>query len=488
MKILRNCVIFIIICFQFVSAQNSVQDALVVFKNNSAFFNASISFCAIDLSNGTTIAELNPNLSLSPASITKLFSTATAFEVLGSDYKPSTRFYIEGELDSNGILNGNLWIRGGGDASVGSKYFNQDGNETDFLKLWCDTLKHLGIKSITGSVIGDASEFGYSGVPDGWNWSDMGNYYGAGPSGLVLYDNMIRYTFKTGNFVGAKTELLSIFPEIPNFQFHNYITSSKKGGDNSFIFGAPYSLDRFGNGTLPLNSRAFIVKGSMPDPEYQLAYEFEKKLIENGIMVGMGIKTARQIDSSKPNIRYLNGYKLIYEYFGESVLSIASHTNMKSVNLFAEELLCLSGYKLSGYGNTESSLKQLERFWNKRIDFTGLYLKDGSGLSRSNAISARHFCSLLQEMYKSKNYTDFLSTLPLAGCSGTLSGVCKNQLGHGKIKAKSGTMNRVKSYSGYVDSDSGKKIAFAIIVNNFNCSSSMVVDQMEKIFNAMAVY
>ena len=206
MKILRNCVIFIIICFQFVSAQNSVQDALVVFKNNSAFFNASISFCAIDLSNGTTIAELNPNLSLSPASITKLFSTATAFEVLGSDYKPSTRFYIEGELDSNGILNGNLWIRGGGDASVGSKYFNQDGNETDFLKLWCDTLKHLGIKSITGSVIGDASEFGYSGVPDGWNWSDMGNYYGAGPSGLVLYDNMIRYTFKTGNFVGAKTE------------------------------------------------------------------------------------------------------------------------------------------------------------------------------------------------------------------------------------------------------------------------------------------
>ena len=161
---------------------------------------------------------------------------------------------------------------------------------------------------------------------------------------------------------------------------------------------------------------------------------------------------------------------------------------MKSVNLFAEELLCLSGYKLSGYGSTESSLKQLERFWNKRIDFTGLYLKDGSGLSRSNAISSKHFCNLLQEMYTSKNYTDFLSTLPLAGCSGTLSGVCKNQLGHGKIKAKSGTMNRVKSYSGYVDSASGKKIAFAIIVNNFNCTSSVVIDQMEKIFNAMAVY
>ena len=72
--------------------------------------------------------------------------------------------------------------------------------------------------------------------------------------------------------------------------------------------------------------------------------------------------------------------------------------------------------------------------------------------------------------------------------SGTLTSVCKNQLGHGKIRAKSGSMNRIKSYAGYIDSTSGKKIAFAIIVNNFNCSASMVVDQMEKIFNAMSTY
>jgi D-alanyl-D-alanine carboxypeptidase/D-alanyl-D-alanine-endopeptidase (penicillin-binding protein 4) len=316
----------------------------------------------------------------------------------------------------------------------------------------------------------------------------MGNYYGAGPSGLVLYDNMVRYTFKTGNYVGSKTELLSIFPTVPNFQFHNYITSSKKVGDNSFIFGAPYSLDRFGNGTLPINSKAFVVKGSMPDPEFQMAYEFEKILIENGINVENGIKTARQMDVNKEFVRYRDNFQLIYTHFGQSVLSIASYTNMKSVNLFAEELLCLTGYNSNGYGSTENSLKQLEKFWSKRLNFTGLYIKDGSGLSRSNAISSRHFCDLLQEMYKSPNYSDFLSTLPLAGCSGTLSGICKNQLGHGKIKAKSGTMNRVKAYSGYVDSDTGKKIAFAIIVNNFNSSSSNVVDQMEKIFNVMAIY
>jgi len=457
-KILSSFLIFALSSIHFLTAQNPLQEAVDNFKNNSIFNNASISFCAIDLSTGSMIAEYNPNLSLSPASIVKLFSTATAFEVLGSDYKPSTRIYIDGKIDSNGVLQGNLWIRGGGDPTLGSKYFNEEGKESQFLKIWCDTLKQLGIKNIAGSIVSDASQFGYTGIPEGWNWSDMGNYYGAGPSGLVIYDNMVKYTFKTGSYVGAKTELLSIFPSVPNFQFHNYITTSKKDGDNSFIFGAPYSLDRFGNGTLPLNSKAFVVKGSMPDPEFQIAYEFEKLLKENGITTEKGIKTARQMDVNKEYIRYRDDFELIYTHFGQSVLSIATHTNMKSVNLFAEELLCLSG------------------------------IKDGSGLSRSNAISARHFCDLLQEMYKSSNYADFLSTLPLAGCSGTLSDVCKNQLGHGRIKAKSGTLNRVKAYSGYVDSESGKKIAFAIIVNNFNSSSSVVVDQMEKIFNVMATY
>jgi len=487
-KIVSSFVILTLISIHFVFGQNSVQDAVTNFKNNTSFLNASISFCAIEIEKDSVIAEHNSNLSLPPASITKLFSTATAFEILGPNYTPSTRIYLEGKIDSNGILQGNIWVRGGGDASLGSKYFSEMGTENNFLKNWADTLSKIGLKGLNGRIIADASEFGYAGIPDGWNWSDMGNYYGAGPSGLVLYDNLIQYTFKTGTFSGAKTELISIFPSIPNFQFHNYITSSKVKSDNSFVFGAPYSLDRFATGTLPINKNAFIVKGSMPDPEFQLAYEFQKILTENGIISQKEAIGARQLDTVKVSMRYTNNFQLVYTQNGASILSIATHTNMKSVNLFAEELLCLTGYKINNDGSTDNSITQLEKYWGPKFDLTGMYLKDGSGLSRSNAISAKHFCNLLVEMTKSPNYTAFLSTLPMAGCSGTLSGVCKNQLGHGKIRAKSGTMNRVKSYSGYVDSTSGKKIAFTIIINNFNCSSNEVVNEMEKIFNAMSTY
>ena len=160
---------------------------------------------------------------------------------------------------------------------------------------------------------------------------------------------------------------------------------------------------------------------------------------------------------------------------------------MKSINLFAEHLLCLSGYQVNNDGSLENSLTQIEKYWKTRMNFNGLYLKDGSGLSRSNAISAKHFSCLLVEMTKSNHFNDFLSTLPVAGVSGTLSSVCKNQPGEGRVKAKSGTINRIKSYSGYVESKSGQLIAFGFIVNNYNCSASQVVDLMERVFNVMAL-
>jgi D-alanyl-D-alanine carboxypeptidase/D-alanyl-D-alanine-endopeptidase (penicillin-binding protein 4) len=91
-------------------------------------------------------------------------------------------------------------------------------------------------------------------------------------------------------------------------------------------------------------------------------------------------------------------------------------------------------------------------------------------------------------MTKSMHYKTFYGTLPVAGVSGTLSTVCKNQAGEGRVHAKSGTMNRIKSYAGYVETKSGKTIAFALIINNFNCSSEVTVERMERVFNVIANY
>lgn len=467
-------------------SQNSVQLAVDAFAADPVFANASIGFLAIDVETGEVIASKNPSTCLSPASTVKLFSTATAFQVLGADYAPKTRIYTDGTVDANGVLKGNLWIRGGGDVSIGSRYYNGDGLEDTLLKIWADTLYKMGIKEIHGSIIADASEFGYQGAPDGWSWSDMGNYYGAGPSGLPIYDNMLRYVFQTGT-TGTKSTLLQTIPSIPGFQFHNYI-SAGGSGDNSYIYGAPYSLDRFGTGTLEARSNRIVVRGSLPDPEWQFAVELMRVMNAKGMIVTDSVKTARQMAWQSPTVRY-GSMKLVLEHKGKTVGSIAWWTNMKSVNLFAEELLCWVGYGAYGNGSTDSGINKLESYWTGKIPVSGMFIKDGSGLSRGNAISPRHFCDLLQYMAKnSKHFTAFLGTLPVAGVSGTLSSVCKNQAAEGKIRAKSGTMNRIKSYCGYADTKGGKRLAFAFIANNYNCTSNAVVDRMEKVFNAMAIY
>ncbi|MES2557832.1 MAG: D-alanyl-D-alanine carboxypeptidase/D-alanyl-D-alanine-endopeptidase [Bacteroidota bacterium] len=466
-------------------SQNSVQSAVDVFAGDPVFANASVGFLAIDVATGDVIASKNPATCLSPASTVKLFSTATAFQVLGSDYAPKTRIYIDGTIDSKGTVNGNLWIRGGGDVTIGSRYYNAEGIEDTLLKIWADTLMKMGIKQINGAIIADASEFGYQGVPDGWSWSDMGNYYGAGPSGLPIYDNMLRYVFQTGA-TGSKTTLKETIPTIPGFSFHNYI-SSGGSGDNSYIYGAPYSLDRFGTGTLEAKTSRIVVKGSLPDPEWQFAQEFSRILKGRGVVIRDSVNTARQMAWVSPAVRYAP-MKMLFEHKGKTVGSVAWWTNMKSVNLFAEELLCWVGYSAYGTGSTDNGVTKLENYWTGKIPVSGMFIKDGSGLSRGNAISPQHFCDLLKFMATSKNFDVFYGTLPVAGISGTLSSVCKNQAAEGKVHAKSGTMNRIKSYCGYVETKGGKRLAFAFIANNYNCTSNAVVDRMEKVFNAMALY
>jgi D-alanyl-D-alanine carboxypeptidase/D-alanyl-D-alanine-endopeptidase (penicillin-binding protein 4) len=209
-------------------------------------------------------------------------------------------------------------------------------------------------------------------------------------------------------------------------------------------------------------------------------------LLKKEIYVVQKPKSYRLIDVELPNS--YEKFNLLFSQSSKTVKEIAFWTNFKSVNLFAEGLLNQLGYTKQGNGSTESSLKVLTEFWEQKIDLSGMILKDGSGLSRSNAISANHFCQLLNYMYKSNNFVDFKETLPVAGKSGTISSLCKGQMGEGRIFAKSGTISNVKAYAGYVYSKSGKKFAFSISVNNYNGSSADLQNKIEKVLNAIATY
>lgn len=489
-RLLTNAFIFSI----FIAKQGICQDSISPLEfaknhlvNDPYLKHASLAVCVVDLKTKEKVVAHNEKIALPPASTVKLFATASAFEMLGPNFKPKTKIYLDQKLTTEGTLTGNLWIRGGGDISLGSRYYNEDGKEDAFLKKWADTLYQMGLRKITGSVIGDGSEFGYQGVPDGWNWADMGNYYGAGPAGLALYDNLLRFYLQVGSKVGSPATLLRIFPEIKALNFKSYIEAANTRWDNSYIYGAPFSYDRFGTGYLPKKSASFMVKGTLPDPELQFAQELVRILKERGIAVEGEAKGVRLMNLGSAGARFASKI-LFFEHEGRSVNSIAWWTNKSSVNVFAETLVCWIAKEKAGFGDTKSGVYLMERFWSTRINDQGLNLKDGSGLSRSNAITAENFCSLLEYMNNSKNAELFKETLAVTGESGTLSKVCYGQTAHGRIKAKSGTMNKIKAYAGYVETTSGKNLAFSLIANNYGCTNDGMVERFEKFMNAMAKY
>lgn len=486
MKLLVQIIFILFLTLSGIS-QNSIERTFEKIRKEKVLENASFSFRVFDLDADSAIAEFNPKNSLVPASTMKIVTTGAALVRLGSYKRFKTRLQYDGYIDSNGVLHGNIFIKGGGDPTLGSKYFTKKENlPTNFMKQWVTEIKKLGIDSITGRVIGDASHFSSDMVPSSWLWGDIGNYYGAGPCGLSIYDNLTTLTFRSGPNAGDSTFIECVTPFSPYQKFENRVKAANSRKDNAYVYSAPYSNYRLIKGSIPKGREEFNVKASMMDPAFQTAFDLEYFMLLGGIKVGKNASTKRLILLKGDTVSSIR--KDFFTHNSPSVGRIAYYTNHISVNLFAEHLLNEMGVKQYGDGSNYSGSLAVKNFWSRRIDAKGMYVSDGSGMSRMNAISAYHLTSILRYMKKSKNYKSFYSSLPIAGKSGTMRRIGRKTYASGRLRAKSGTMTRVKSYAGYVKSKSGKNLAFAVIVNNYNCYTSTMTKKLEKIMVSIANY
>ncbi len=480
--------LFFILSLSFVfslKAQNAKDVRLAIKKMaiDEDLKNASISFYALDVDSNKIIASLGSNKSLVPASTMKLVTTATALEMLGGGRRFSTYVKYSGEIDTNCVLNGNIYIVGGGDPCLGSVRFSKYyGN---FIKQWANQIIQLGIDSINGRVIGDASIFSEQMIPSTWVWGDLGNYYGAGPCGLSIYENKFNLELQSGKR-GDSTKITCVYPYIPNLKFTNQVKSMITRKDLSYIFGAPYQENRIILGGIPINKENFRVGGAIPDPAYLTAFELDMELRTLGIKLRNPSTTLRKVKFEKGAVSKPKR-KMITTTRSPKLTSIIKLTNMHSINLYAEHLTNHIGVFKYRSGDTGSGTQATTLFWkDNKLDIDGMYIGDGSGLSRFNAITAKQLVGVLKHMYKSENKKIFMNSLPVAGKSGTLRNVAKGTIAAGKVKAKSGTMTRVKSYAGYVKTKNKRNIAFAIVVNNFNCTSFLMKKKIERIMIKLA--
>ncbi|MFA5973753.1 MAG: D-alanyl-D-alanine carboxypeptidase/D-alanyl-D-alanine-endopeptidase [Lentimicrobiaceae bacterium] len=464
----------------------SVEKILTEIKNDSDFKNAGFGFLAIEAQTGQIISSYNPDMALKPASTQKLITTATMLELYGTDYKFETRLEYTGYIDTRThILHGNIIIKGGGDPTLGSKYFDQT-KDKQFLKQWTEAIQNLKIDSIAGAIIADASIYSRDIIPISWSWTNIGNYFGAGACGLSIYDNYYTIIFNTGNTMGAIVKIIKTIPEVPYLSFDNNVVADSVSEDKSNIFGAPYCNMRYLRGELPIGKTSYGVKGSLPDPSYFAAYELDRTLHGKGIKTKDKPSTIRLLEISGKHVS--ENRTEITTIYSPPVSKIIEQTNIYSVNLFAEHFLAHCGLKLRGNPETESAAKAIIDFWeDKGMDTQGMSQTDGSGLSQYDAVTPRQMVFLLSFMKnQSAHFDAFYNSLPVAGIEGSLNEMFKGSRAEGNLRVKSGTIERVKAYSGYTKSLAGHEIVFSMIVNNFSCTSKEANAKLERLMIALS--
>lgn len=442
---------------------------------------ASFSLVVKDVQEGRTVYSYDTDRLQSPASVLKTVATATALEILGEDYRYPTTLEYDGILE-NGTLEGNLYIKGSGDPSLGSSHFAPGQNK--FLSTWIAALQKAGIKHITGSVISDESIFDTEGVSIKWLREDMGNYYAPGSYGISIFDNMYKLSLQTGA-VGTRPVLKGTEPDIPFIRFKNYLKAAPVSSDSAYIIGAPLDDVRYLYGVLPANREAYVLKGDIPDPALYLARYLTDQLQQKGIRVD-GSPSCYRIEVEEN--RWKKGErKEIVTTYSPTLREIASVCNHVSHNLYADALVKTVGlqYKprrnemISSFGRGVQVVKE---YWEKKgLDVFPLRMNDGSGLAPADKVSAGFMGELLVYMATESAVSDaFIASLPQAGIEGSVRNFLKGSKLQGKAHLKSGGITGVRSYAGYITKD-GKTYAVAVFSNNYSCPMSRMTRALEKL-------
>lgn len=442
---------------------------------------ASFSLVVKDVQEGRTVYSYDTDRLQSPASVLKTVATATALEILGEDYRYPTTLEYDGILE-NGTLEGNLYIKGSGDPSLGSSHFAPGQNK--FLSTWIAALQKAGIKHITGSVISDESIFDTEGVSIKWLREDMGNYYAPGSYGISIFDNMYKLSLQTGA-AGTRPVLKGTEPDIPFIRFKNYLKAAPVSSDSAYIIGAPLDDVRYLYGVLPANREAYVLKGDIPDPALYLARYLTDQLQQKGIRVD-GSPSCYRIEVEEN--RWKKGErKEIVTTYSPTLREIASVCNHVSHNLYADALVKTVGlqYKprrnemISSFGRGVQVVKE---YWEKKgLDVFPLRMNDGSGLAPADKVSAGFMGELLVYMATESAVSDaFIASLPQAGIEGSVRNFLKGSKLQGKARLKSGGITGVRSYAGYITKD-GKTYAVAVFSNNYSCPMSRMTRALEKL-------
>jgi D-alanyl-D-alanine carboxypeptidase/D-alanyl-D-alanine-endopeptidase (penicillin-binding protein 4) len=430
--------------------------AFQVFESDSQLRSAISSLYVVDAKTGSVVFDRNSTLGLATASTLKIVTAATAYELLGADFRYKTIFGYTGKISAK-ILKGNLFIKPSGDPTLGSWRWKYT-SDSVVLNKFIYAVKKAGISGYNSLAI-DKSGWDNESIPDGWIWQDIGNYYGAGASGFNWRENQFDVILKSGISVGDPVAIVQKRPSYTNAALLSMAVSAAKGsGDNAYVYYPLMQKDGVVHGTIPVNEKGFVISAANPDPAGDFSLWAMGNLLQNE-KIGQVKFGSSSTDST-----------VLFTHVSPSLDSIVYWFLKKSINLYGEALTKTLAYQKMGTGSTEEGVAIIKGFWKEKgINPVELNIVDGSGLSPLNRVTTRTQVRILQYVKTQPWFNGFFDALPE----------------YNKMKMKSGTINGVKGFCGYQTSRDGNDYIFSFLVNNYNGSASEVVQKMYKVLDVL---
>jgi len=475
-KILALILIFPgMLCAQLQEKVNSIAE-------EAAMRPAQWSFLAKDLASGKVLASYDNEKRVSPASTLKTFTCYAAMDILGADHVFSTRIGASGKVNAEGVLLGDLIIEAGGDPALDSEEFGKEyGTGASLATQILSALRSHGVKKIQGDIIIDERIYSGEDVPDEWTWQDMGNYYAAGAHAFSYKSNSFVATLQSTDQLGAVTRLKGVTPEQAGLSIINEVKGANIRGDEAYFYGSPGTKEMRLSGEIPLGQKSFDVKGAMPDPARAFIGELKTLFEKTGIQV-MGLKTEDRVAKDETGSIMVEEFLLLDS---PELERLVAHCLMESNNLFAEHFIRQISRAKGGDGSTNDGIeKVLEWAKTKGLDTQSISMKDGSGLSRGNAITADFMVALLTSISKESYFDAMLRGLPVAGRSGGMARMGKGTVIEGKLWAKTGYIDGARGYVGYLKKGMNY-IAFSMIAEDYLLSPTAMRLKMEEVMVEM---
>ncbi len=400
-----------------------------------------------DLTFNRPVVSVNATVPLIPASIMKAVTAASVLNLSDSYERFATPVVAEGKVNG-GTLSGNLVIKASGDPTIESEYFPEACNFADSIAA---ALLAAGIDRIDGKVVVDESAFIHTGTPLGWMKEDLTWPYGTDLHGANFRDNkfILRMPSRT-------TE-----PHVPDLTIRHINTTSRARSVKRQDGSSTVTV----SGQLP--KRGWSDRLSTPHPAKVMQHEVTETLRRSGIEV------------TGADVTPAGASRLIYTHFSPAFDSILRSLMHRSDNMMAEGML----RTLSPGGSREEAIAEELNIWaDKGVLPTGVFIEDGSGLSRSDRVTASFMTDVLRSMLGPEFGTDYTSLFPVAGRDGTMKKTFVDTPLEGSVALKTGSMKGVRSFAGYRFDEAGTPTHIIVVIaNGLRCRPDALKKGMESL-------